>query len=97
MPQHISYASVFHMRSIISLAEGKFNCKSSEILKISELLLVREKGLEPSRQTTHAPQTCLSTNSSTLADRARVIIVRRAGFVNRLFAGKFTEFKIVKF
>ena len=29
--------------------------------------LVREMGLEPTRHSTHAPQTCLSTGSSTLA------------------------------
>ena len=47
--------------------------------------MVREMGLEPTRHATHAPQTCLSTNSSTLAYRvndAKVIIANGDRFVN---------------
>ena len=36
-------------------------------------LVMRETGLEPVRHTTHAPQTCLSANSSTLA-KQRVLL-----------------------
>ena len=36
--------------------------------------LVRETGLEPVRHTTHAPQTCLSANSSTRAFTTYAII-----------------------
>ena len=35
--------------------------------------VVRETGLEPVRHTTHAPQTCLSASSSTLAFLVSVV------------------------
>ena len=55
------------------------------------LFMVRVTGLEPVRRETHAPQTCLSTSSSTLAfsscrvaslSATRIIIHTGAGFVN---------------
>ena len=39
--------------------------------------LVRQMGLEPIRHTTHAPQTCLSANSSTTAYSLRAPAVQR--------------------
>ena len=48
--------------------------------------LVREMRLELTRHTTHAPQTCLSTYSSTLAFRAEIIIPTEEKFVNSFFA-----------
>ena len=49
------------------------------IIKIPEInrgfsLLVRWRGLEPPRLTAHAPQACLSANSSTSARTGRIII-----------------------
>ena len=44
--------------------------------------MVRERRLELPRHLTHAPQTCLSTSSSTLAN-AKLIIFTHGGFVNR--------------
>ena len=41
--------------------------------------VVRETGLEPVRHTTHAPQTCLSANSSTRAYQAANIIIAPNG------------------
>lgn len=43
--------------------------------------LVRETGLEPVRVAPHAPQTCASADSATLASTIR-IIAKRAEFVN---------------
>lgn len=43
--------------------------------------LVRETGLEPVRVAPHAPQTCASADSATLASTIR-IISKRAEFVN---------------
>lgn len=37
------------------------------LLKCVNLILVREKGLEPSRREAHAPKACVSTNSTTRA------------------------------
>ena len=39
--------------------------------------LVRQMGLEPIRHTTHAPQTCLSANSSTAAYSAESFLTQR--------------------
>ena len=52
---------------------------------IRTLVLVREMGLEPIRHRTHAPQTCLSTCSSTRAGKTSVIIARSGDFVNGAF------------
>jgi hypothetical protein len=41
--------------------------KRGLIFYINPLLMVRVTGLEPVRRETHAPQTCLSAYSSTLA------------------------------
>ena len=48
--------------------------------------VVREMGLEPTRHTTHAPQTCLSTNFSTLA--------RNSSYYNMFLLFVNTFFKI---
>ena len=51
--------------------------------------VVRERRLELPRLLSHAPQTCLSTGSSTLAAGilfyASIIITAYTGFVNRIF------------
>ena len=48
--------------------------------------VVRERRLELPRRLSHAPQTCLSTCSSTLADRFRALIIAIfVNFVNRKF------------
>ena len=54
--------------------------------------LVRQMGLEPIRHTTHAPQTCLSANSSTAAYSAESFLTQRLllyypfPFLSTLFA-----------
>ena len=52
--------------------------------------LVREMRLELTRRLQHAPQTCLSTYSSTLAYCAflqcQIIIIANAAFVNHIFS-----------
>ena len=40
-----------------------YECKNSSTIQI----LVRMKGLEPSRREAHAPKACVSTNSTTSA------------------------------
>ena len=53
------------------------------------LFMVRVTGLEPVRRETHAPQTCLSANSSTLAYfnkiRYHVFIILRFGISPQCF------------
>ena len=53
-------------------------------------LLVREMRLELTRRLPHAPQTCLSTYSSTLAycafPQCQIIIIANASFVNHIFS-----------
>ena len=52
--------------------------------------LVREMRLELTRRLPHAPQTCLSTYSSTLAycafPQCQIIIIANASFVNHIFS-----------
>ena len=61
--------------------------------------LVRETGLEPVRHTTHAPQTCLSANSSTRATQRELLYHHRMLLVNpkSVFFKKFVEkfFKLI--
>ena len=52
----------------------KDECSYSVSNAIRTLAMVRETGLEPVRHTTHAPQTCLSANSSTRAFTTYAII-----------------------
>ena len=47
--------------------------KRGLIFHINPLLMVRVTGLEPVRRETHAPQTCLSAYSSTLAKYFNII------------------------
>ena len=44
-------------------------------LRLQVYFLVRVTGLEPVRRATHAPQTCLSASSSTLAYNADYYII----------------------
>ena len=57
--------------SFIPLSEDNrlYNNKAKNklFLAVAVTHLVRVTGLEPVRRATHAPQTCLSANSSTLA------------------------------
>ena len=55
--------SMFNMPKIF-----KNKAKNTYSLPMSLFKLVRVTGLEPVRHATHAPQTCLSANSSTLAN-----------------------------
>ena len=60
--------------------------KRSILIRISNpiriLRMVRGRGLEPPRRSTHAPQTCLSAGSSTLAYRTLFSIPLSAELVN---------------
>ena len=53
--------------------------------------VVRETGLEPVRHTTHAPQTCLSANSSTRAFQAARIIIALQRADCQAFSAKFEK------
>ena len=53
------------------------------------LFLVRETGLEPVRVAPHAPQTCASADSATLASTVSIIAERY------LFVNTFFQFRIV--
>ena len=73
-------------------ADGVFFCpKTKKTPEQSGLCsdVVRERRLELPRLLSHAPQTCLSTGSSTLAAGilfyASIIITAYTGFVNRIF------------
>ena len=63
--QNKEQAHILAKRKTLQVAYFQAICKV--------LGLVRETGLEPVRHKTHAPQTCLSADSSTLAT-AKVII-----------------------
>ena len=75
--RHVKCASLG--RSTNFTAMGDSSTKNRPI-RMNESVLVRERRLELPRRLTHAPQTCLSTCSSTLAypfSRARVIIAEK--------------------
>ena len=58
--------------------------KDSYLYQNNRPYMVREMGLEPTRRSPHAPQTCLST-IPTLSRRCLSIIAMGGGFVNRFF------------
>ena len=77
-------------RSIHYRSEFKFTCtkKHSPSKRWTVFFLVREMRLELTRRLTHAPQTCLSTYSSTLASalKAKAIIHMRGALVKNDFS-----------
>ena len=62
--------------------------KNTAIPSESPCFMVREMRLELTRRLTHAPQTCLSTYSSTLASalKAKAIIHMRGALVKKEFS-----------
>ena len=60
------------------------------VRKTGFIHMVREMRLELTRRLPHAPQTCLSTYSSTLAycafPQCQIIIIANASFVNHIFS-----------
>jgi hypothetical protein len=60
------------------------------------VLMVRETGLEPVRVAPHAPQTCASADSATLASTL-CIIAERYAFVNNKYNKIFFDFRYYLF
>ena len=60
---------VYKLKILYKTKSLKSSCKAS----FKDFLMVRVTGLEPVRRLTHAPQTCLSACSSTLANNRDII------------------------
>ena len=88
-PSGVSFAFNSRPQATVCAAE-RFRTNKKRHAKACLFLLVREMRLELTRRLPHAPQTCLSTYSSTLAYCAflqcQIIIIANAAFVNHIFS-----------
>ena len=66
--------TVIHYRSYFKSRESLRNAKKEAVIVTASLFLVRETGLEPVRVAPHAPQTCASADSATLAFPIRLYL-----------------------
>ena len=67
--------TVIHYRSYFKSRESLRNAKKEAVIVTASLFLVRETGLEPVRVAPHAPQTCASADSATLAYSYLIVLI----------------------
>ena len=88
-PSGVSFAFDSRPQATVCAAE-RFRTNKKRHAEACLFLLVREMRLELTRRLPHAPQTCLSTYSSTLAycafPQCQIIIIANGAFVNHVFS-----------
>ena len=94
---HYETPSVTYAEGVLMLSFQQRNNKNKQYPNGYCLFLVRETGLEPVRVAPHAPQTCASADSATLANYvvaflATVNIIAKVTFCVKRFFKKVTTF-----